>query len=774
MNDDSWAQEILEEEHINKKEFNDAKCDVRKVLSNQLPSLYAGERGGCITEKIMNAIMCDIREGSYRIILYKRDIFDAVVRAAVYKYGWQSVPVPFFILSRREASRFTSQSNIYKQQFKVIEDIFLRTLVDFKNLSNRQRAIQIMLSAILYGGLLEKPLAIHLMKLGVNDVEVFKKYLWVDIPANDKKAVPGTIRRWFLDPLTAQLVKAFKRDTEKRGATLSNTSYLPNENINETLIWKDVKELMQKYRMPDELLPDSFPQLIKISIAKYSMKAEPYLIDYATGKNPSYSMLPKAWKRAIEGNQSSESAEGTTGVADNEKEKTVRTYKNPEYVTVSIEEWDRIREIEKAILSGEIEILKRCQHVNEGKVSFATNYISKFYIALYEGTVPGRFKHDLNSLESYFIYAKNIIAFARGRNIVNMDISSIESLYEDVLEKERTLKRQAHVGKFLVSFHNYLIKKYNIEKIVFEELDGFVAERHSVNANVITPQHYSDALNKLWPTRHIEQRLECIRYLMTVLAFKLNMRRQETRRLRICDIRVTKTQLLVKIVNTEFGNAKSISGIRWQPAHDLLDSEELSLLREWHQLRLSETSLNRGLLFTENQNDYELISSYKTFNVILKTLRDVTGDKEIRFHSLRHSFATWLLLSIEANRMPEILDPTLNVFSKESGIKPAKFRTLIDGRTLTKKILYQLALLMGHSTPAMTLLHYIHSCDWILHHWMCKQTPYLSFEQIAPLLGRNIREVRKVIKNSGIALTNNKLDLISCLEISEWPLKSWG
>ena len=772
MRSDSWIQEVFEQEYVNKKGFNKAKDNLNKVVSNELPSLYMGERNGRIVKKRMNSIMCEIREGDYREILYKRDLFDAIVRIAIEKYGWKSVPVPILTVSRREASRFTSLNNVYKQQFEVLENIFLRTLVDTKNLSSTQRAIQIMLSAVIYGGLFEKPLLVSLMELGIDEVVNFEKYHWIDIPANDKKAVPGTIRRWFADPITVQIIKGYKRDSIKRGSILSKESFLPTKEVDEKTIWKSVRDLMNKYRTSDEILPDSFSKLIKVLIAKYSMKIPPYLIDYASGTNPSYSMLPKAWMRAVSGMQTDEDIEDELYLENNEKEKNDVVHEESKCVAILSDESVRIRRVEKAILSDEVETLKQCHSENKSYVSSTTVHITEFYLALRKGKVPGRFKHKLKSLEAYFLFSKNLVAYARGRNIVKMDMDSVESLYEDVLEKEVTLKRQAQAGKFLRSFHNYLVKTYDVEKIVFVELDGFVSERHSVNANVITPQHYGDVLNKLWPSRQIKERLEGIRYLMTVLAYRLNMRRQETRRLRVCDIRITKTQIFVKIMNTEFGDAKSISGKRWQPAHDLLNAEEMTLMREWYYLRLSETSFKRGLFFTEGKNDYELISSYKTFNVILKTLRGVTGDKEMRFHSLRHSFATWLLVSIEANRMPEILDKNLHVFSQEVGIQPAKFRTLLDGRVPTKKILYQLALLMGHSSPSMTLLHYIHSCDWILHHWMCKQTPYLSFEQISPLLGRNTREVKKVIKNYNIAVINKKVDLMSCLKISEWPVNN--
>lgn len=770
-----WIQNILAEKTHKSEKYAGVMQSLHGIIKKELPELYLGQKNGRITRKKMKSIMSLIKQsGCYGAILYQRDMFDVIVRLAVERYGWKSTPVYMFFLRRREASRYSLAKFLGQQNCRMIEKILLRTIIDLKKLSVEQRTSQIALSAIIFGGLLEKAELVDLVGHGIEDNNSFKGYMWFDLSVNKKKAVPGTIRRWFSDPISSQLLRRYRRDAKKQRASLSLKEFVIGEKWNEDVLWQKILELLKTYQLPGEELPKTLAELLKWSTAALDISIPPYVVDFATGRNPSYSMMHKAWMRALTGEPTIE-----INVTPKDKKVSYREVQTNKMegketgsrVVVSSYESGIIRRIEQIIVRDDIEGLEK--HLDElGNILSPTlQYITEYYIALMKGRAPGRFKHKGESIKKYFDLGKELVAQAQGRDIKVMEIESIEDLYENIFEKQGTQKRQAFAGNFLKKFHNYLAKKYELERIVFEELDGFVSGRHSVNANVITPQHYKETLGLLWESREFDDRIECIRYLMTVLAFRMNMRRQEIRRLRLCDVRLTRTQIFVRVTDTEDGKVKSASGKRWLPAHDLFDDEEQQFLRKWYEFRSTETRARRALLFTENSNDIKLISRYKTFDAILKVLRKVTGDSKIRFHSLRHSFATWLLLSIEANRIPEVLDPRLNVFSPQGGIQQAKFKTILDGTQPTKKILYQLALLMGHSTPSMTLLHYIHSCDWILYHWVCRRIPHLTPEQIAPLLGRDVREVKKVIKDSGIAMINKKIDLIACLEIAEWPLK---
>lgn len=782
MGNNSFTQKILKTAKNNNKyaEYKDYVTQLEQTLFVFLPALYNGEREKVITKKNMHIIMDDIKEhGDFGAINYKRNLFESIVKAAKEQYGWKSVPIYHFILRKRESARFSSYRFLNRSKFKKIEDVLWRTIVNIKFLTPDERGIQIALTAIIYGGLIDKSLVVSFVNKSIKDISGFNEYLWIDLPANEKKAVPKTIQRWFPDPISAQLLRKYSIDAVKRKSTCSLEKFLISEvECDEAILWLSILDFLKKYNDDDIDLPESLSMLLNWAYSDYNATLPPYLVDVAYGRTSSYSMTENAWLRAVTGKQTLTDTDllqscviDDVDFNDNDVENNVR-------VKVSSQELFNFNKIKIAILSDDIDNIKQCIDDLYSSLSPMTKHICDYYKLLLEGKAPGRHKQKGASIQKYFRYSEDLIAFARGRDIKSMSSDSIESLYEDVFGKQLTINHQSNSGYFIKGLHTYLINKYNhgndchIPNIYFDELDGYVSKRHSVNANVLTPSHYNRVLVELCPAHSFDNRLDCIRYFMTVLGYRLNMRRQEIRRLRLCDVRILKTQLFIRVVNTEDGKVKSLSGWRWIPAHDLFDSNELLQLREWHKYRLNEVDKTRELLFTSTKDDHSMISSYITFNVILNVLRKVTGDENIRFHSLRHSFATWLLISIEANRIPKILDRRFNIFSKSNGLEQADYQTMLDSRKPTKKLLYQLALLMGHSSPNMTLLHYVHSCDWILHHWCCKRVPRLTVEQLSPLVGVNTREVNKIVKSHNLIDLNKTVDLVQCLEsYAGWKIK---
>lgn len=182
-------------------------------------------------------------------------------------------------------------------------------------------------------------------------------------------------------------------------------------------------------------------------------------------------------------------------------------------------------------------------------------------------------------------------------------------------------------------------------------------------------------------------------------------------------------------------------------------------------MRVTEAHSEEALLFSLEAKEDGLISGHSTFNSILAAIRSVTADSAIRFHSLRHSFPTWLLLRFEANRLEGLIDDKFEFMNKKSAdsILPARFKSLLDGTKPTKKYLYQLANLIGHASPAMTLLHYIHTCDLILYHWQKKNAPRFTKKQLAYLLGYKQSQLYEKLRQTESGTKANLYNLEDCL-----------
>lgn len=97
-------------------------------------------------------------------------------------------------------------------------------------------------------------------------------------------------------------------------------------------------------------------------------------------------------------------------------------------------------------------------------------------------------------------------------------------------------------------------------------------------------------------------------------------------------------------------------------------------------------------------------------------MREVTGDPTIRFHHLRHSFASWLFLALELAQFEDIpelfphLPETTKFLCKARDLKISLYRHNEN----TRKNLFLVASLLGHSGPDISLEHYVHFCDVLL------------------------------------------------------------
>jgi hypothetical protein len=101
-------------------------------------------------------------------------------------------------------------------------------------------------------------------------------------------------------------------------------------------------------------------------------------------------------------------------------------------------------------------------------------------------------------------------------------------------------------------------------------------------------------------------------------------------------------------------------------------------------------------------------------------MRSVTGDNTLRYHHLRHSFATWSFLRLMISDLRQPLDLFPHLPKTTAWLAQAKdFRTRLyqhGGRT--RSYAYAIASLLGHSSPDISFEHYIHSLDWILSSYL--------------------------------------------------------
>lgn len=330
----------------------------------------------------------------------------------------------------------------------------------------------------------------------------------------------------------------------------------------------------------------------------------------------------------------------------------------------------------------------------------------------------------------------------------SLDTETLEILYGEILEdadlESGARKQRRRIARALREFHHYLHQQYGIESINDREVLGIGKGLVPVDANLITVDEYERILQKIPESirehRHsipAQEKQAKAAQLIFMLAFKCGLRRMEVLKLKSADFcEHHPAELLIR--PSEARRLKTKSSTRKMPLYALLSEQELTNLRDWKISRVAETTTSspaqdqEQFLFGIPELDFEFIPQDTLFRIIHLTMRQVTGDPLLRFHHLRHSFASWTFLRLMLSDLPNIptLFPELPV-TTDFLIKSKEFRNMLYGRTdMTRRHVYAVASLLGHSGPDISLEHYIHFCDVLLALWLEKDTAAPTRKQV--------------------------------------------
>ncbi|MCW9088012.1 MAG: tyrosine-type recombinase/integrase [Gammaproteobacteria bacterium] len=727
--------------------------------------LINGEADGNLTKgQISQIIEKTTSNHSFSEIVFYRRLLTQVSQVALENYGWKIAPIPQLYTLKHERSRFTPKSGYLWNRYDDLLSIFKNLILILDEDDIKSRTALFFLSMIMFDGVLNKTLLINFMRCGFNDIHKDNHIFSVNISADPKRFSLGMTYRVFLSATSTQILRhnyLFFKSISSTDSVVNSFGYRFS-NFNE--LWKAIKVLLSTAPANINFKINSINELFDIVLAHTSLYLPPYLADYASGRNPSFSLPQNSWDRQINNNEHSCISDQSQQIVDDttifDSDFAYCDYHKNNIFSNLSECMDDIEWLisQKDLINSELAIRDKVKILPE-----TATHILQWHIY--------RQKRDLSqtdgiSEQTYYMVGRKILSQSVEYRFETMSAFEFEDLYGLVLEGINDLFTLAEYSRIIKRFHSYLFSTLpGIPKLDFENIDSFISPDCPVNANIIGPTDYESIKELLWPSQNDTDRLGRIRYLMTIIAYRLSLRKMEVSRLRIADIKFLRTHAYLEVVNTEHGTTKSRNGVRRIPLHDLLTENELSALRDWHHVRESENEFTNGLLFTESKNETKLISEHKTFRKILRIIRHVTGDKNIKFHSLRHSFATLLLIRFESNRLPKLLDPQFDIFSNQSedAILPARFKSLLDGTKPTRKLLYQVSKLIGHSTPFITLLHYIHFCDWILYQHLHKIQPTFNKKQLQLLLGYKETQLYKKLKASRLGSKNNEYDLEQCL-----------
>ncbi len=338
----------------------------------------------------------------------------------------------------------------------------------------------------------------------------------------------------------------------------------------------------------------------------------------------------------------------------------------------------------------------------------------------------GRVKSKL-TISTVTTYLSNIARslIAHEQMIGELEIATTdewEKLYETVLNDAKTSASRIRIQSRLHDFHHYLSNAYAVPPIAFEAVGQ---QQHRVDVNIITPAEYRRAIAIIESSKQ-NQRFKTIQKLVLILGYRLGLRRSESASLLLHDIAYLPDRPEISgdviVRANKFHSGKSYSATRRLPLW-LLMPEEQTILVEWVQQRRGEVtthSVEKQLLFCRSGDGNSLLEDKMLFRPIQIALKAVSGDKNLRYHHLRHSFVTFTLLRLLERKPDELLE---RIWAKDDNGHIAMPNVSADISDLaglppqhrpSRKRLWQLALWAGHASPDETLSSYSHSLDWAL------------------------------------------------------------
>lgn len=721
---------------------------VLDLLADRHPDLYSGQTGATLSLAEAQALVGAIQKNSPgHIFKHRVSYLIRGLEKGALELGWDvAIPQPPLMIPR-DKPRFNLENFTALPNVSTVKSAFLVDLKQSPPETYTTRVGQLLLSAILFGGLVQKRWFASWVQ-ALPSVTCGSSQLWLNmvltpihLERERRKAGKGEKtkpthsnsrekweihKRWFADPLTHALIVRWYKDfpedltaSHKASPILAIRQYLD-------LILKDKRKTSESFVLA----------LVQGSATRTGLGIPTFLLAYAEGINKSVSLPSEVWERLVTGKciTTSRSLQNN----DDEYIPVAEHLDIPEarHIAPMVHQEKMLKDVLRNILpsgasnkrkaSESRESLQTYYDHNHEMMCQSLSCLVLWCIDLLthynqRELIRGRVKSSVraSSVRRYLdAIGKRLITVANNAEILALESDELHDLYREVIDICPTRKTKNTAGTRLHGFHQFLSSKLGAPSVDFSDLgvkSGPVET--GVNASLISFDSYDQMQMALCPVYPKASRMRKMQYLIAIIAFRCGLRRNEALKLRLVDFQGdVEPELLVR--SNRYAYVKSSESIRRLPLEHLVDADELMYLLAWRQDRRLEdgASIPESLLFCLAEQPTVLLPEHEVFPPIMLALHQVTGDANLVFHHFRHSFANWLFFRLLKNFSPEIRQRfhflKHNLFNASNCDRLRK--SILGNQLLGRQALFATAQLCGHAGPDVTLLHYIHLCDWLL------------------------------------------------------------
>ncbi len=605
----------------------------------------------------------------------------------------------------------------------------------------------VVLSAVLYGGLLHPSTLVALVEtlaaspdaLGLVDGQLQINLLLAKNGQADMEK-----RRWLPDPLTAALLarlpeQAFRQLLQGQTGGEDGASPVVSRKLIKRILWREVAgALRTSTNLARGDRPPNLNKLMTTAVLAYSTELPPVLLAYAARRIVSHSLKPQVTQRLAgirsSNGDSTDPFALSSQMAHQERAPPSSSRRSGSEAGADVEPpWLRaLRAALRAPTKEEARTLLNKLQSQGSVYSSAGQRMIEFA----EFLLTGATTIHSTKLSTARIYASSVAVhfgcLLDGQDPKGMTISELEVLYTLIFENldlnQSSGVRKA-VCRHLRRFHEFLMTRYSVGALQDRDLLGTRGGLVPVDANIFSLDEFQEILRQIDRLR-VHPKLRRAAKLITILGFRCGLRQMEVLMLQLADLHLRGPgTLLVRV--SEFRDLKTPAATRSLPLDSLLTEEELEMLREWKKERVANRIESEPpFVFSIPELSADVLSERLLFPLIHQAMREVTGDQSVRFHHLRHSFGTWTLARLLLADLPTTPPSFSYLPATTDWLKTARdFRTkLYEHGHVTRKHGFAVAALLGHSSPQVSLEHYIHCLDWILPAYLAG-TPTLAPSQ---------------------------------------------
>ena len=366
---------------------------------------------------------------------------------------------------------------------------------------------------------------------------------------------------------------------------------------------------------------------------------------------------------------------------------------------------------------------------------------------------------------------------------------SIARPSREIDPEDETPSVRKKLANSLRAFHNFLVRKHRVKPLEDTSLFSVHGLGSPVDANLVTLEEYHRILDWLdcnWP-HTLDPGLQPLARMMVILGFRCGLRRSEALGIKCAAVRGLGEKPELLIQPSSGNRLKSTSAKRRLPIFLLMSEQECDQFLELAQRGTYRPDKRSHALLTIAGSYGIEVSSRRLLPVIHKAMRAVTNDPSLRFHHLRHSFATWTLMRLmigESGNIPEHFGHLRETqpWLEESRAFCTQMYDLLP--ETTRMHAYLVAQMMGHSHPTITLQYYVHGMDWLLDTYL-RSAPALqpNTRTIALASGLPVRTGYRIAEQGPVVLAARVISQrwselatttpVVAEEISLWPWKAW-